>query len=430
MIKLNHLSDPIRLMFSDKNISLDVLFFSLLLCLIPIALITGPALPDIFLSLIGFYFLILSFSKKLWIYYKNPITLGFIIFSIYGIIRSLFSDMPLESLLNEGSVFYFRYIFFAMGVWYLLERNSYLPKCLLIVIIACLITVCLDGLYQYLNDTNFFGNVKHTGYRLTGLMGDEPVLGRYIAYLSLFSFALIYHNFQKSKFMKIFSIVFLVMCEVLVFLSGERVPLFLISLFCLLVLIYIPDYRIYRLIGILVSFLLIYGILEIKPNAKIRMIDQTIEQVKETKIPFLPYNKGYEDHYISSLTLFKDKPIFGVGTNMYRFQCNNNKYNLISNCNSHPHNYYFQVLSELGIVGFLFLIIFFFSLLYIGFMQLIYMITKNKLKQLPFEILVYPMILFVYWWPLIPHMSFYNNWNNAMVMLPLGFFMRYYFKIK
>ena len=116
MIKLNHLSDPIRLMFSDKNISLDVLFFSLLLCLIPIALTTGPALPDIFLSLIGLYFLILSISQKLWIYYKNPITIGFLIFSFYGILRSLFSDMPIESLLNEGSVFYFRYIFFCYGV--------------------------------------------------------------------------------------------------------------------------------------------------------------------------------------------------------------------------------------------------------------------------------------------------------------------------
>ena len=430
MIKLNHLSDPIRLMFSDKNISLDVLFFSLLLCLIPIALTTGPALPDIFLSLIGLYFLILSISQKLWIYYKNPITIGFLIFSFYGILRSLFSDMPIESLLNEGSVFYFRYIFFAMGVWYLLDKNYYLAKCLLLITVACLLFVCLDGFYQYLNEKNLFGNIKHTGNRLTGLMGDEPVIGRYIAYLSLFSFTLIYQNFQKSKIMMFLSITYLVICEVLVFLSGERVPLFLISFFCILVLIYMPDYRIYRLIGIFVSFILIYGILEIKPNAKIRMIDQTIEQMKETKIPFLPYNKGYEEHYISAITLFKNKPLFGVGTNTYRFQCDNNNYKLKSNCNSHPHHYYLQVLAELGIVGFLFLFTFFASLLYIGIRQLIYIITKNKSKQLPFETLLYPMILFIYWWPLIPHMSFYNNWNNVMVMLPLGFFMRYYFNKK
>ena len=86
-------------------------------------------------------------------------------------------------------------------------------------------------------------------------MGDEPVIGRYIAYLSLFSFTLIYQNFQKSKIMMFLSITYLVICEVLVFLSGERVPLFLISFFCILVLIYMPDYRIYRLIGIFVFLL-------------------------------------------------------------------------------------------------------------------------------------------------------------------------------
>ena len=37
------------------------------------------------------------------------------------------------------------------------------------------------------------------------------------------------------------------------------------------------------------------------------------------------------------------------------------------------------------------------------------------------------MILFIFWWPLIPHMSFYNNWNNVLMMLPLGFFLEEFF---
>ena len=53
-----------------------------------------------------------------------------------------------------------------------------------------------------------------------------------------------------------------------------------------------------------------------------------------------------------------------------------------------------------------------------------YIIIKSK-KKIPFEYLLYPMILFVYWWPLVPHMSLYNNWNNVFMMLPLGYLMRY-----
>ena len=53
------------------------------------------------------------------------------------------------------------------------------------------------------------------------------------------------------------------------------------------------------------------------------------------------------------------------------------------------------------------------------------MIRSKKEKLIPFENFSFTLILFTYWWPLIPHMSLYNNWNNVLMMLPLGFFMRY-----
>ena len=81
---------PFRLIVSDQSISYDIAFFSVLLILIPLVLITGPAIPDIFLSLIAFYFLVISVLKKKWHYYKNPLVIGFLIFCMYGVIRSLF----------------------------------------------------------------------------------------------------------------------------------------------------------------------------------------------------------------------------------------------------------------------------------------------------------------------------------------------------
>ena len=178
----------------------------------PAVLITGPALPDIFLSLIAVYFLLKSVFQKQWHYYQNKLVFGFLFFSIYLILSSFFSDMPIKSLTNEGSMFYFRYIFFAMGVWYLLDSNPYLPKCLFFVSILCLILVNIDGLYQYFEEINLFGNEKHTHDRLTGFFNTEPILGRYISYLSLFTFALMYQSFQKTKKMMVLSATFLVMC--------------------------------------------------------------------------------------------------------------------------------------------------------------------------------------------------------------------------
>ena len=68
--------------------------------------------------------------------------------------------------------------------------------------------------------------------------------------------------------MIILSVAFLVLSEVMVFLTGERAPFFLISLFSILILIYIPQFRLYRVVGILVSIIIVIGILELNPTAK------------------------------------------------------------------------------------------------------------------------------------------------------------------
>ncbi len=424
---LNFVIAPFKSLLNDRSIPFDVLFFSILLFSIPIVLITGPAIPDIFLSLIALYFLVKSILKKKWEYYQNPIFYGFILFSLYGIIRSIFSDLPFESLTNGGSVFYFRYIFFAIGVWYLLDHNKYLSKCLLNISILCITIVCVDSIYQYFFEINLFGNKKFSDSRLTSLFGDEPIVGRYIAYLSIFIFALVCINFKNKKVMKLFTIL-LIFCEVVVFLSGERSPLFYLILLTIFIFLFGSDYRVYKIIGTLISITIITSITFINPNAKTRIIDLSIKQVNETLIPFLPYSEHHEEHYISGLKMFYDKPLFGVGTNLFRYHCKKPEYLYKTrSCSTHPHNYFIQSLAELGIVGFLFISLFFLYFFIICLKQLSFLRKYNNIKQIPFEILIYPIILTIYWWPIIPHMSFYNNWNNVLVMLPLGFFMKHYY---
>ena len=91
----------------NKKILIDISY--LLFCLIPIGLVTGPFLPDLFLSVISliyilFFYKIDQINKyiKIFIYF---------IFSFYFIIvlSALFSDIILISL--KSSIFYFRFIF-------------------------------------------------------------------------------------------------------------------------------------------------------------------------------------------------------------------------------------------------------------------------------------------------------------------------------
>lgn len=390
---IRFLFSPFQEFFLDRTIPSDIIFFSILVILLPLVLITGPALPDIFLSSVATYFLFKSIFYIKWQYYKNPIVIGFLFFCAYGILRSLFYGSPWESLSNEGSLFYFRYIFFAMGIWHLLEHNPHLPKCLFILSLVCLVLVCSDGLFQYFVGINFFGNPKFDEFRLTGFFRDEPILGRYVAYLSMFAFALMYQSFKKTKTMMALSVTFLVMGEIIVFLSGERAPLFYLSLFSFLIIVFIPKYRIYRVIGLLASVIIIYGILEINPTSKKRMVEQTIEQVSQTQIKFLPYSSHHEEHYISALKMFMNKPLFGVGTNSFRFECGKKEYLYKEqSCSTHPHHYYLQVLAELGLLGFLAISALFFYLFFIGLRQFFFMIINRKEKLIPFESFLYPMI--------------------------------------
>lgn len=424
---INNFISPFTNLFKDRNISVDVVFFSSLFILLPVALITGPAIPDIFLSLIALFFLVKSFLSRLWIYYKNPIFVGFISFCIYSVFRSLISDMPIESLTTGGSVFYFRYIFFVLGVWYLLDHNPYLSKCFLIISTLCLTVVCLDGIFQYFMGYNFFGFEKYSRVRLTGLFGDEPILGRYTSLMFIFTFALINQNINNYSLRSKLSIFLYLICCLTVFLSGERTALFYIIFFSLFIFIFYNHFR-YKLIKIILVIVALISIISLfQPDAKNRMIDTTINDMQENKLKFLPYNKGYEDHFLSALHLFKNNPLMGVGANTYRYQCTKLENNLPSGCNSHPHNIYLQILAELGIIGFLFIFSFFIYLFLIGFKHLLSILSSKYGNKLSFKDLLYPIVLFIFWWPFIPHMNFYNNWNNVIIMLPLGYLMRDFF---
>ena len=429
---MNFFNRPFIEFFTETKKNFDNFIFSIFIFLLPIALITGPAIPDIIISTCALYFLIKSFYQRLWIYYLNPFVGLFLLFCFYSILRSLFSEFPIESLTNEGSVFYFRYLFFSLYIWYLLDNVSNFSKCLLNIILLCLILVIIDGVYQYFVGVNFFGNPKYHGdsNRLTGLFGDEPIIGRYIAYMSILAFYLIYTSFNISKKTMICSISILILSEVFVFLSGERAPLLYVSLFSLLILIYIPHFRFYRLVGVVISLSLIALILQFNTSAKERIIDQSINQISETKLPFLPYSELHERHYISAIKMFQDKPFFGVGTNLFRYQCEKKEYQYVTgSCTSHPHHYYIQLLAELGLVGFFFLVFFYLYLSFKALIQLYFLLRSNFSKIMSFDKFLIIIVLLVFWWPLIPHMSFFNNWNSILLMLPVGFFLKHFYGI-
>jgi hypothetical protein len=93
-------------------------------------------------------------------------------------------------------------------------------------------------------------------------------------------------------------------------------------------------------------------------------------------------------------------------------------------CNTHPHNFHLQILSELGLFGYVFLLLFFIYLIFIFFKNLINTILiKNKKKQynnnLYCVFIILGLIQFLF--PIIPSGNIFNNWLSIFFYFNLAF---------
>ena len=88
-------------------------------------------------------------------------------------------------------------------------------------------------------------------------------------------------------------------------------------------------------------------------------------------------------------------------------------------CSTHPHNTHIQILSELGLLGYTFIILF--------IVIIIYLATKIKFNQITFkdnrfkDLSIFLLgACFMNLWPLSPNGNFFNNWLSTLYYLPIG----------
>jgi len=107
----------------------------------------------------------------------------------------------------------------------------------------------------------------------------------------------------------------------------------------------------------------------------------------------------------------KNFDIVKIGMDIFSY------YEFKDGCNTHPHNFYIQFLSEIGIVGFLFLIGFIFFILKSLFIRIYKYIKEDKIS---YDIVIFGFYFSVFF-PLLPSGNFFNNYNSLLLYLPLAF---------
>ena len=157
-------------------------------------------------------------------------------------------------------------------------------------------------------------------------------------------------------------------------------------------------------------FGLFFFILTISLNVEVRknLWENTINQIfPNNKIIF--WSDVHQRYAETSFIIYKNNIIFGSGAKSYREEC---KLINVSSCSTHPHNFFFQILSELGTVGIFFYLFFYIFLI----KKLINSFTSNN----KYSILLISALLFNFN-PFFPSGSFFNSWLNCLLYFPLAF---------
>jgi len=404
-----------------------------LIGLLPLALITGPLIPEVILIILSINFLYLTLKNKLYYYFNNYYFLIFIIFCLYVTLNSLFADKILISL--KSSFFYFRYGIYILAIFYFIEKNDKSTSICYWLYTCTLLILIIDSFVQIFFGANLLGQIPPSKAlnRISSFFGDELILGSFLQKIMPVYIFLFFKKFKDHEFSLNLNLIFLAIISVVIFRSGDRSAFGLFIIF--LTTFFLIQHTLRKKILMLLFILVIGSSSLIFQNNTVydRYFKQTFGQLvgqhyekysKEGQLYIFSF--AHQAHYKTATNMFLAKPIFGHGNKMFGYKCG--KYEIdyilednIKNsfgCSTHPHNTYLQLLAENGIIGFLFV----FSVFLIVLKFLIKDFKNSSISEANLSNILL-IGIFVNLWPIIPTGNFFNNWLSILYILPISYYL-------
>lgn len=389
---------------------------SFLIYLYPISLIFSPFLMNSIIFLIGIYGLININSFEFKSLIKNQFIIYFLIFWILISLRSIFTEHIFFSL--KSSFLFIKYLLFILGFYFVIKNNNNFMKNFTKVFLFVFLIVSFDAFIQFFYGTNLIGYSASQieNQRISGLFGDELVLGSYVTRFLFLIIALILYTNLKIKNIYIFLLIILSFSTTLI--SGERTALGLcvISIIFFIILTNLINFKL-KISLIIILSLIITGSFKFNDKIKYRM-EMTVKDIASTE-NVLMFSEGHESHFKTAFNLFKANKIFGHGANNFRKECSDEKFFVGPyGCSTHPHNIYLQLLAETGVLGFIFLILIFLKIVIYSFKHFYIKYFKRKNYLLEYEVALLTCML-INFWPLSPTGNFFSSSFGNIAIIPI-----------
>lgn len=392
----------------------------ILISLIPISILIGPAISLANILIFDFLFIIILFLRKDFEWINSSVVKILLLLYLYLIFNSLIAQQPELSLLrNLGFI---RLIILFVGINYFLNKSENLKLIFKVWSLTILIVV-IDIFIEKNFGKNILGYsaVNSLGsQRIVSFFKDEAIPGSFI---HAFSFMLVGFFFMKFKEIKINYNIYLTSLIILtlfasVVITGERSNSikFLIS-FILFLVLFSEIKTIKKIIIFCFISLIITLIISSNEYLKGRATHTTIYLINSYKDSFqspnpLPGGNPYAELNRSGFEVFKKYPFFGVGNKNYRYESCKKGVNKYYYCETHPHQIYFEFLSEHGSIGGAILLILFFAI----FFKIIKIIILNK-NHISLGCFIYLLTVFT---PLLPSGSFFSDYNLTLFFVNMS----------
>ena len=416
MNTFNQYTENFLLKLSKETLKSKIIFF--LNCLLPMALIAGTLISEILIVLLSIFY-IFKFKGDIIMKELKPLMLSLIFIWIYLILNFMFSKDFENSLFRN--IFFFKYIIFVLGTIKFLSSREPLIKYIFFFWIIIFFIFSADIIYQFIFKENIFGYVTKIPYhRSAGLMFGELKAGSLLFGLSLVPTIYLFKNVSINK--KYFISLLLIFFVLTIYITGERSSFLKTLTLIIPVLFFFGKKNIFQILSGLLIFLIITGAIFFnKDTFRSKYYENILLPLKNYNYNIIKFIDStiYGRHKTDAINLFSESKIFGVGNKNFRIICNKDQYDFLNKdkfdealCTTHPHQFYFELLSEHGLVG-----IFVFSLIFLIFIKKLinYLIlTKDYL------ILANFIVIISFFYPLLPSGSFFTSFNATIFWINIS----------
>ena len=412
-----------------NNKILDYYFF-ILFSLIPVSIILGSTISLITILLIDFSFIFFLLYKKEYKFLSNRTVKLILLLSLYLIFNSIISKNFYMGASRNFGFIRFGILFCAFN--YFFYYKDFFNKIFIVWFLTLFILV-IDVYIESFTGRNILGYGELYGNRIVSFFKDEPIAGGYINSFYLIIIGYLFSlNIKSSVNYKYLILMMTLFFMLAVLLTGERSSLIRTVLGFLIFYSINNSFKIKeKLISMFLLFLIIGSLINNVDFLESRYKDQFLKPIVflyETKFNKTDNEKNlvkkpmrrseYYYLYRSAFVIFKTYPYFGVGNKNFRVETCEVGGNPIYLCGSHPHQIYFELLSEHGFLGTAMILFILFNLIF-GKLKII-IESKNYTQIGCFAFLLSSLI------PFLPSGAFFSDgvstvfWINLSLMYSIN----------